>query len=122
MELTYKNSFRVNILNLFINSIMIISIVYAVLELKNIFLFIELVAVFYAILFEIMMLIILYAGIRQLNPPEFLEFLENGYVQLFGFIFINLLLMDICLVSLVVGSIIIFYSICMFLFISYQTR
>ncbi len=101
---------------------MTISIVFGIFELKETFSFIELVAIVYAILYEVMMLVITYAGIRELNPPEFMEFLENGYVQILGFILVNLLLMDICLVALIVGSIIIAYSIGLFIYIRYQTE
>ena len=122
MGLTFKNTFRINILNLIVNLLMTISIVFGIFELKETFSFIELVAIVYAILYEVMMLVITYAGIRELNPPEFMEFLENGYVQILGFILVNLLLMDICLVALIVGSIIIAYSIGLFIYIRYQTE
>ena len=47
-----------------------------------------------------------------------MEFLENGYVQLLGFVLINLLLMDTSLVGLVIGSVIIAYGICLLIYLA----
>ncbi len=118
MELTYKNTFRVNIINLILNLLITISIAFGILELKETFLYIDLVAIIYGIIFEVMMFVTLYASMRQLNVPEFMEFLENGYVQLLGFVLINLLLMDTSLVGLVIGSVIVAYSICLFIYLA----
>lgn len=109
MELVYKNTFRVNLINLLLNLLMLVSIVFAIFEIKENFSFIEMVSVTYGILYEMMMLVTIYAGIRERNLPEWMEFMENGYVQLLGFILINLLLMDITMVGLIIGSITIVY-------------
>lgn len=111
MELNYKNSFRINIINLILNLLMIVSSVFTIFEIKEQFEFIELVVVVYSILYEIVMFVTIYAGILERNLPEFLEFMENGYVQLLGFVLINLLLMDLSLASLIIGSLILAYSI-----------
>tara|TARA_E500000178_G_C16942257_1_gene717019 strand:- start:153 stop:524 length:372 start_codon:yes stop_codon:yes gene_type:complete len=111
MELNYKNSFRINIINLILNLLMIVSSVFTIFEIKEQFEFIELVVVVYSILYEIVMFVTIYAGILERNLPEFLEFMENGYVQILGFVLINLLLMDLSLVSLIIGSLILTYSI-----------
>ena len=111
MDLVYKNTFRVNLINLLLNLLMLVSIVFAIFEIKKEFSFIETVVVTYGILYEIMMLVTIYAGIRERNLPEWMEFMENGYVQLLGFILINLLLMDITMVGLIIGSITIAYCI-----------
>lgn len=111
MELNYKNSFRINIINLIVNLLMIVSSVFTIFEIKEQFEFIELVVVVYSILYEIVMFVTIYAGILERNLPEFLEFMENGYVQILGFVLINLLLMDLSLVSLIIGSLILTYSI-----------
>ena len=108
---TCKNTFRINVTNLIVNLLMTISISFGILELKDTFSFIDMVAILYAILYEIMMIVAIYAGIRELNLPEFMEFLENGYVQLLGFILINLLLIDTSFIGLIIGSIIIVYSL-----------
>ena len=117
MELTFKNTFRINSINLTVNLLMIISVVFGVFELKDTFSFIDLIAVIYSILFQIMMFVVIYASFRELNCPEFMEFLENGYVQILGFITINLLLMDTSFVGLVIGSIIIAYSLGLLIYI-----
>ena len=117
MELTFKNTFRINSINLIVNLLMVISVVFGVFELKDTFSFIDLIAVIYSILFQIMMFVVIYASFRELNCPEFMEFLENGYVQILGFIIINLLLMDTSFVGLVIGSIIIAYSLGLLLYI-----
>lgn len=111
MELVYKNTFRVNLINLLLNLLMLVSIVFAIFEIKENFSFIEMVSVTYGILYEIIMFATIYAGIRERNLPEWMEFMENGYVQLLGFILINLLLMDITMVGLIIGSITILYCI-----------
>ena len=90
---------------------MIVSSVFTIFEIKEQFEFIELVVVVYSILYEIVMFVTIYAGILERNLPEFLEFMENGYVQILGFVLINLLLMDLSLVSLIIGSLILTYSI-----------
>ena len=117
MELTFKNTFRINSINLTVNLLMIISVVFGVFELKDTFSYIDLIAVIYSILFQVMMFVVIYASFRELNCPEFMEFLENGYVQILGFIIINLLLMDTSFVGLVIGSIIIAYSLGLLLYI-----
>tara|TARA_Y100000992_G_C21038212_1_gene383694 strand:- start:70 stop:468 length:399 start_codon:yes stop_codon:yes gene_type:complete len=117
MELIFKNTFRINLINLIINLLMIISVIFGVFELKNTFSFIDLIAIIYSILFQIMMFVVIYASFRELNCPEFMEFLENGYVQILGFIIINLLLMDTSFVGLVIGSIIIAYSLGLLIYI-----
>ena len=117
MELTFKNTFRINSINLIVNLLMVTSVVFGVFELKDTFSFIDLIAVIYSILFQIMMFVVIYASFRELNCPEFMEFLENGYVQILGFITINLLLMDTSFVGLVIGSIIIAYSLGLLLYI-----
>ena len=119
---TCKNTFRLNITNLIINLLMTISIAFGILELKETFSFIDMIAIIYAILYEIMMIVAIYAGIRELNLPEFMEFLENGYVQLLGFILINLLLMDTSFVGLVIGSIIIAYSLGVTLYLYFRNE
>ena len=80
MALTFKNTFKINIINLLLNLSMILSIVFGIFELKESFSFIKMVAIAYAILYEILMFITIYAGFREMNIPEFMEFLENGYV------------------------------------------
>ena len=117
MELTFKNTFRINSINLIVNLLMVISVIFGVFELKNTFSFIDLIAIIYSILFQIMMFVVIYASFRELNCPEFMEFLENGYVQILGFIIINLLLMDTSFVGLVIGSIIIAYSLGLLIYI-----
>ena len=111
MELKLKNTFLINVTNFVFTILMILSVVFGIFELKEIFSFIELVAIFYCILFQIMMLAVVYSGLRELNLPEFMEFFENGYVQQLGFILINLLMIDTSLVGLVVGCITIAYSL-----------
>ena len=117
MELTFKNTFRINSINLIVNLLMVISVVFGVFELKDTFSFIDLIAVIYSILFQIMMFVVIYASFRELNCPEFMEFLENGYAQILGFITINLLLMDTSFVGLIIGSIIIAYSLGLLIYI-----
>ena len=119
---TYKNTFRINITNLIVNLLMTISIAFGILELKDTFSFIDMVAIIYAILYEIMMIVAIYAGIRQLNLPEFMEFLENGYVQLLGFILINLLLIDTSFIGLIIGGIIIAYSLGVTLYLYFRNE
>ena len=119
---TYKNTFRINITNLIVNLLMTISIAFGILELKDTFSFIDMVAIIYAILYEIMMIVAIYAGIRQLNLPEFMEFLENGYVQLLGFIFINLLLIDTSFIGLIIGSVVIAYSLGVSLYLFFRNE
>ena len=107
MAFTFKNTNKINIINLLLNLSMILSIVFGILDLKETFSFIKMVAIAYAILYEILMFITIYAGFRELNLPESMECLENGYVQQLGFILINLLLIDTSMVGLIVGSVII---------------
>ena len=121
MEINHKNSFRLNLANLILILTMTFSAVFGILELKHTFSYIYMVSIIYGILFQIMMLVILYAGFRELNPPEFLEFLENGYVQLLCFILVNLLLMDTSLVGLIIGSIIVTYSTITLIYIICKT-
>ena len=119
---TCKNTFRLNITNLIVNLLMTISIAFGILELKDTFSFIDMVAIIYAILYEIMMIVAIYAGIRQLNLPEFMEFLENGYVQLLGFILINLLLIDTSFIGLIIGSVVIAYSLGVSLYLFFRNE
>lgn len=119
---TCKNTFRINVTNLIVNLLMTISISFGILELKDTFSFIDMVAILYAILYEIMMIVAIYAGIRELNLPEFMEFLENGYVQLLGFILINLLLIDTSFVGLIIGSVIIAYSLGVTLYLYFRNE
>lgn len=119
---TCKNTFRINVTNLIVNLLMTISIAFGILELKDTFSFIDMVAILYAILYEIMMIVAIYAGIRQLNLPEFMEFLENGYVQLLGFILVNLLLIDTSFVGLIIGSVIIAYSLGVTLYLHFRNE
>jgi len=107
MAITFKNTNKINIINLLLNLSMILSIVFGIFELKETFSFIKMVAIAYAILYEILMFITIYAGFRELNLPESMECLENGYVQQLGFILINSLLIDTSMVGLIVGSVII---------------
>jgi hypothetical protein len=107
MALTFKTPNKINIINLLLNLSMILSIVFGILDLKETFSFIKMVAIAYAILYEILMFITIYAGFRDMNIPEFMDCLENGYVQQLGFILINLLLIDTSMVGLIVGSVII---------------
>ena len=111
MVFTFKNTLKINLINLILNLSMTFSIVFGIFELKDSFSYTEMVAITYAILYEILMFIVIYAGIRDRNLPEFMENFENGYLQLLGFILINLLLMDTTLVGLIVGSFIITSSI-----------
>jgi len=120
MALTFKNTNKINIINLLLNLSMILSIVFGIFELKETFSFIKMVAITYAILYEIIMFITIYAGFRELNLPEFMECLENGYVQLLGFVLINLLLMDTSMVGLIVGSVIIAASIGISIYAAYK--
>ena len=120
MALTFKNTFKINMINLLLNLAMTLSIVFGIFELKDTFSFIKMVVITYAILYEIMMFIIIYASIRDRNPPEFMENMENGYIQLLGFILINLLLMDTSLIGLIVGSIIIATSIGVSIYVNYK--
>ena len=120
MTLTFKNTNKINIINLLLNLSMILSIVFGIFELKETFSFIKMVAITYAILYEIIMFITIYAGFRELNLPEFMECLENGYVQLLGFVLINLLLMDTSMVGLIVGSVIIAASIGISIYAAYK--
>ena len=99
---------------------MILSIVFGIFELKESFSFIKMVAIAYAILYEILMFITIYAGFREMNIPEFMECLENGYVQLLGLVLINLLLMDTSLVGLIVGSVIIASSMGITIYVVYR--
>ena len=99
---------------------MTLSIVFGIFELKETFSFIKMVAITYAMLYEIMMFIIIYANIRERNPPEFMENMENGYIQVLGFILVNLLLMDTSLVGLIVGSIIIATSTGVSIYVVYK--
>ena len=122
MELTYKNTLRVNIINLILNLLITISIAFGILELKETFLYIDLVAIIYGIIFEVMMFVTLYASMRQLNVPEFMEFLENGYVQLLGFILINLLLIDTSFIGLIIGSVVIAYSLGVSLYLFFRNE
>ena len=108
MNLTKKNNLRVNIVNLVLSLLMVVPIVYCIFKLKNDFIFSDFIAALYSTIFHFMMIIIIYTSIRQLSPPEWMEFLENTYVQLVGFILTNLLLIDTSLVGTIVGSIIIF--------------
>ncbi len=119
---TCKNTFRINVTNLIVNLLMTISIAFGILELKDTFSFIDMVAILYAILYEIMMIVAIYAGIRELNLPEFMEFLENGYVQLLGFILVNLLLIDTSFVGLIIGSVIIAYSLGVTLYLYFRNE
>ena len=119
---TCKNTFRINVTNLIVNILMTISIAFGILELKDTFSFIDMVAILYAILYEIMMIVAIYAGIRELNLPEFMEFLENGYVQLLGFILVNLLLIDTSFVGLIIGSVIIAYSLGVTLYLYFRNE
>ena len=97
-----------------------LSIVFGIFELKETFSFIKIVAIAYAILYEILMFITIYAGFRDLNIPEFMECFENGYVQLLGFVLINLLLMDTSMVGLIVGSVIIASSTGISIYAAYK--
>lgn len=119
---TCKNTFRLNITNLIVNLLMTISIAFGILELNDTFSFIDMVAIIYAILYEIIMIVAIYAGIRQLNLPEFMEFLENGYVQLLGFILINLLLIDTSFIGLIIGSVVIAYSFGVSLYLFFRNE
>tara|TARA_B100000886_G_scaffold135768_1_gene91609 strand:+ start:3432 stop:3800 length:369 start_codon:yes stop_codon:yes gene_type:complete len=119
---TCKNTFRINVTNLIVNLLMTISIAFGILELKDTFSFIDMVAIIYAILYEIMIIVAIYAGIRQLNLPEFMEFLENGYVQLLGFILINLLLIDTSFIGLIIGSVVIAYSLGVSLYLFFRNE
>jgi len=110
MVLSFKNSYKINIINLLLNLSMTLSIVFGVFELKETFSYIKMVAIGYAILYEILIFIAIYAGLKEMNLPECIDIFENGYIQLLGFILINLLLMDTSLVGLIVGSIIIAIS------------
>ena len=112
MVFTFKNTLKINLINLILNLSMTFSIVFGILELEESFSYTEMVAITYAILYEIIMFIVIYAGIRDRNLPEFMEIFVNGYLQLLGFIMINLLLMDTTLVGLVIASFIITFSIC----------
>ena len=120
MALTFKNTYKINIINLLLNLSMILSIVFGIFELKESFSFIKMVAIAYAILYEILMFITIYAGFREMNLPEFMECFENGYVQLLGFVLINLLLMDTSLVGLIVGSVIIASSTGISIYVVYR--
>ena len=111
MVFTFKNTLKINLINLILNLSMTFSIVFGIFELEDSFSYTEMVAITYAILYEMLMFIVIYAGIRDRNLPEFMENFENGYLQLLGFILINLLLMETTLVGLIVGSIIITSSI-----------
>ena len=57
MTLTFKNTNKINIINLLLNLSMILSIVFGIFELKETFSFIKMVAITYAILYEIIMFI-----------------------------------------------------------------
>ena len=118
MKLTIKNTTKINIINLILSLIMTLSAVFGIFQLKETFSFIDMIALIYGMLFQIFMIIVTYAGIRQLNPPEFMEFLENGNVQLFGFLVINLLLIDTSFVGLIVSSVMILYSILAFIYVN----
>ena len=120
MALTFKNTYKINIINLLLNLSMILSIVFGIFELKESFSFIKMVAIAYAILYDILMFITIYAGFREMNLPEFMECFENGYVQLLGFVLINLLLMDTSLVGLIVGSVIIASSTGISIYVVYR--
>ena len=117
MKLTFKNTTKINIINLILSLIMTLSAVFGIFQLKETFSFIDMIALIYGMVFQILMIIVTYAGIRQLNPPEFMEFLENGNVQLFGFLIINLLLIDTSFVGLIVSSVMILYSIGAFIYV-----
>ena len=117
MKLTFKNTTKINIINLILSLIMTLSAVFGIFQLRETFSFIDMIAIIYGIVFQIFMIIVTYAGIRQLNPPEFMEFLENGNVQLIGFLVINLLLIDTSFVGLIVSSVMIVYSIGAFIYI-----
>ena len=117
MKLTFKNTTKINIINLILSLIMTLSAVFGIFQLKETFSFIDMIALIYGMVFQIFMIIVTYAGIRQLNPPEFMEFLENGNVQLFGFLVINLLLIDTSFVGLIVSSVMILYSIGAFIYV-----
>lgn len=117
MKLTFKNTTKINIINLILSLIMTLSAVFGIFQLRETFSFIDMIALIYGMVFQIFMIIVTYAGIRQLNPPEFMEFLENGNVQLIGFLVINLLLIDTSFVGLIVSSVMIVYSIGAFIYI-----
>lgn len=119
MKLTIKNTTKINIINLILTLIMTLSAVFGIFQLKETFSFIDMIAMIYGMVFQIFMIIVTYAGIRQLNPPEFMEFLENGNVQLFGFLVINLLLIDTSFVGLIVSSVMIAYSIGAFIYVNW---
>ena len=120
MAITFKNTNKINIINLLLNLSMILSIVFGILDLKETFSFIKMVAIAYAILYEILMFITIYAGFRELNLPESMECLENGYVQQLGFVLINLLLIDTSMVGLIVGSVIITSSTGITIYAAYK--
>ena len=120
MELTFKNNFKINIINLLLNLSMILSIVFGIFELKETFSFIKMVAITYAILYELLMFITIYAGLRERNIPEFMEYFENGYIQLLGFILINLLLIDTSLIGMIVGCFIITTSMGVSIYVTYK--
>jgi hypothetical protein len=116
MALTLKNTVKINVMNLIASLIMIISIAFGVNELNKNFIFIDMIAITYAILFEVMIIAAIYAGLRELCLPEFMEFLENGFVQQLGFLLINLLLIDTSFEGLIISSIIIGYTFILFLY------
>ena len=120
MAFTFKNTNKINIINLLLNLSMILSIVFGIFELKETFSFIKMVVIVYAILYEILMFITIYAGFRELNLPECMECLENGYVQQLGFVLINLLLIDTSMVGLIVGSVIITSSTGITIYAAYK--
>lgn len=107
MVISKKNNFKINVINLILSLLLVVPIVYGIIQLKKDFIFSDLIAIIYSTCFHIMILIVIYASLRELNPPEFLEFLENSYIQLLGFILISLLLIDTSIVGLIVGCIII---------------
>ena len=102
----------VNLLN-FISSVLIcISVIYGFIELEVNFIFTNLIALIYSCFSIIVLVIVSIAGFRGLHPPEILDPFENHYVQLLLIVFTNLLYMGTSFTGLIIGSILLFYTLC----------
>ncbi len=100
-----------NISNFLVCILMIVVIGYGFNDLGTTFSFLNLVILIYTCVFVLAYSIVCVASLRDMHPPEILDFMENKYVQLFLLVIINFLLIGIHLVGTIIGCINIFYAI-----------
>jgi len=101
----------INIVNIIVELLFIIGIGCGLNKLNKNFVFTNFMALLYSLFYFSIIFIIIVAKIREKNPPEILEIFEDNKLQMYGFIFMSLLLIGTSETGIVIGCIIIFYAL-----------